>query len=97
MPKGYAIFNEHIRDQAGYDGYLAKAVPTLGQFGGRPLIVADGPEVIEPEWQGSRIVVIEFDSVDAARNWYNSPEYQAVVGERHASCDAGAVIVPGLA
>ena len=29
MPKGYAIFTETIRDQAGYDRYVQKAVPTI--------------------------------------------------------------------
>jgi uncharacterized protein (DUF1330 family) len=96
MPKGYAIFTETIRDQAGYDGYVEKALPTIVESGGRPIVVHDDPEVLEGQSPGSRIVVLEFDSVDAARDWYNSPAYQAVVGERHASTDADAVIVAGF-
>ena len=44
----------------------------------------------------ARTVVLEFDSEDAARNWYESPAYQAVVGERHASAATNAVIVSGF-
>ena len=44
----------------------------------------------------ARTVVLEFDSEDAARNWYGSPAYQAVVGERHASAATNAVIVSGF-
>lgn len=96
MPKGYAIFTEVIQDRARYDGYVQKALPTVMQNGGRAIIVADNAEVIEGEWHGSRVVVLEFDSVEAARNWYDSSEYQSVIGERHASTEANAVIVSGF-
>ena len=96
MAKGYAIFTEVIRDQARYDGYVQKALPTVSQHGGRPIVVDDSPEQIEGKWHGSRTVILEFDSVQAARDWYKSSDYQAVIGERHASADANAVIVGGL-
>lgn len=53
----------------------------------------DDPEVIEGTWHGTRTVVLEFDSVDAARNWYRSSQYQTVVGERHACTESNTVIV----
>ena len=96
MAKGYVLFSETINDQEGYDAYLQKALPTVSASGGRPIVAQDGPETIEGEWQASRIVVLEFDSVDAARKWYNSPAYQAIIGERQRSADAMAVIVSGL-
>lgn len=96
MPKGYAIFTETINDQAGYDGYVAKALPTIVQRGGKVVVVHDDPDVIEGNWHGSRTVVLEFESVGAAREWYNSPEYQAIVGERHAAAEANAAIVSGF-
>ena len=96
MPKGYVIFTEAIRDQTRYDGYVQKAVPTIIQQGGRPIVVHDNPEVIEGQWHGSRTVVLEFDSVEAARDWYTSSGYQAVIGERLASAEANAAIVSGF-
>ena len=96
MAKGYVIFTEVIQDQARYDGYVQKALPTILQGGGRPIVVHDGPEVIEGKWHGTRTVVLEFDSVDSARKWYRSSGYQSVVGERHASAEANAAIVSGF-
>jgi uncharacterized protein (DUF1330 family) len=96
MPKGYAIFTVVIRDQTRYDGYVQNALPTVIQQGGQPIVVDDHPEVTEGQWHGSRTVVLEFDSVEAARKWYRSSAYQAIVGERHASADANAVIVSGF-
>jgi uncharacterized protein (DUF1330 family) len=96
VAKGYIIFSETTRDQAGFQAYVDKAVPTLLQAGGRPIIFHEGPEVLEGTWPHARIVVAEFDSVEAARKWYHSPEYQAVIGERHASADADAILVAGM-
>ena len=96
MAKGYVIFTEVIRDQPRYDGYVQKAVPTILKSGGRPIVVHDNPEVIEGKWHGTKTVVLEFDSVEAARKWYRSPEYQSVIRERHASAEANAVIVAGF-
>jgi uncharacterized protein (DUF1330 family) len=96
MPKGYAMFTEVIRDQAGYEAYVQKALPIVIQAGGRPIIVHDNPEVLEGRWHGTRTVVLEFESVEAARAWYTSPGYQAVVGQRHRAAEANAVIVGGF-
>lgn len=96
MPKGYVIVTETINDQAVYEGYVMKALPTILQHGGKAIVVHDDPEVLEGDWHGTRTVVLEFDSVDAARDWYNSSDYQAIVGERHASAEANAAIVGGF-
>jgi uncharacterized protein (DUF1330 family) len=96
MPKGYMIFTEDIHDDAGFDVYAGQAIPTVIQAGGRIIVVEDAPELIEGSWHGKRTVVVEFDSVEAARNWYRSPEYQGVVGLRHAAADTNAVIVAGF-
>jgi uncharacterized protein (DUF1330 family) len=41
-------------------------------------------------------VIAEFDSVEAARGWYHSPAYQAVVNLRHAAAASNAVIIAGF-
>ena len=96
MAKGYVIFVETVHDQARYDGYVQKAIPTILQSGGTPIVVQDDPAVIEGEWARPRTIVLEFASVEAAQSWYTSPEYQAVIAERHSSADANAVIVGGF-
>jgi uncharacterized protein (DUF1330 family) len=96
MPKGYVILTVNINDQDAFQGYVEKATGTIMAQGGSAAVVDDAVEVIEGEWPWGRTVVLEFESVDKAREWYNSPEYQAVVGERHAAADANAVIVSGF-
>ena len=43
----------------------------------------------------SRTVVLEFPSVKAAKAWYNSSEYQEIIGIRHANATGFAQIVEG--
>ena len=87
----YIIFTEDIHDAEALQAYGAKAVPTVLQYGGVPRIVG-GAEVVEGEWHGQQTVMIEFESVEAAKAWYDSPEYQAVVGQRHAAATSNAAI-----
>ncbi len=96
MPKGYVIFTEDIHDQPEIDAYAQLAIPTILEAGGRLLVVEDAPEQIEGSWHGQRTVVLEFDSVEAARSWYQSAEYQQHAGRRHAAADSNAAIVAGL-
>ena len=96
MAKGYFMITEDIKDQDGMNAYSGKALPTILQNGGKLIIVERNAEVLEGTWHGTQTLVVEFESVDAARAWYNSDAYQAVIGERHAAADSNAVIVGGF-
>ena len=54
------------------------------------------PEVLEGQWHGTQTVVLEFESVEAAREWYNSDAYQEAAKLRQAAADCNGVIVSGL-
>ncbi len=76
MPKGYVIVTETIKDPVGLEAYARAAAATLLASGGSILAVDDGPQQLEGDWHGDRTVVIEFESVEAARAWYESAEYE---------------------
>jgi len=96
MAKGYFIFTEDIKDPEALQAYAGKAIPTIMQGGDRPIVVDSNVDVIEGTWHGQQTIIVEFESVDAAKAWYNSDAYQAVIGERHAAADSNAVIVSGF-
>jgi uncharacterized protein (DUF1330 family) len=96
MPKGYVIFTEAVHDPAGLAEYAQKAAPAMAGRDFKPLVVADDHEVLEGEWHGTRTVILEFPSVEAANDWYRSPEYQAAVPIRQAAAECNAVIVAGF-
>ena len=96
MAKGYFIFTEDVHDADAMGAYAGKAIPTIMQSGGRPIIVDQNVDVVEGKWHGTQTVVLEFDSVEAAKGWYNSEAYQSIIGERHAAGESNAVVVAGF-
>jgi uncharacterized protein (DUF1330 family) len=96
MPKGYVIVTESINDPEGMAAYGRAAGPTIAAGGAAVLAVDQSPEVLEGTWHGNQTVVLEFESVEAARAWYFSPAYQDAAKLRHAVADSNAVIVSGF-
>jgi len=96
MPKGYVILTEAIKDQAGMDAYSRAAGPSMAEGGASVLAVDGQPQVLEGAWHGDRTVVLEFESVEAARAWYESPAYEKAKPLRQAAADCNAVIVSGF-
>nr|WP_230204903.1 DUF1330 domain-containing protein [Parafrankia elaeagni] len=97
VPKGYVILTETIHDPAGMAEYSRLSGASLAEHGGRVLVVDDDVEVLEGSWPGRRTIVIEYESVEKAREWYRSAGYQAALPLRQAAADCNAVIASGFA
>ena len=93
MPKAYVIFQETITDREGIKAYGAAAAKASGA---KPIAFTPAAEVLEGEWPADQTVVLEFESVEAAKAWYNSPEYQAAVPLRQKAANTNVAIIPGL-
>ena len=65
------------------------------QTGSSPKLVAvdDDPIVIEGDWHGSRVVILEFEDEAAFHAWYDSPEYQSALQIRLAASDSRSALV----
>ena len=74
MP-AFVIANITIVDPVRYEDYRRMVPATLVPFGGRFVVRGGQTEVLEGEWRPSRLVLLEFPSVERARAWWNSPEY----------------------
>jgi uncharacterized protein (DUF1330 family) len=96
MSKGYVILTEAIKDPEGMNAYAQAAAPAMGQGGCKILAVDTKPQVVEGSWHGNQTVVLEFDSVDAARAWYESETYQKAAKLRQAAAECNAVIISGF-
>ena len=92
----YFVVNSTIDDLALLDDYLQSAAPTIGIVPIKVLAVDLDTKAVEGEAAGNRTVIMEFESEDDFRRWYDSPEYQAVVGKRHAATTGFAILAQGL-
>jgi uncharacterized protein (DUF1330 family) len=94
MPKGYVILTEAIKDLEGMKAYGRAAGAAMA--GASILAVDTAPTVVEGSWHGDQTVVLEFESVDAARAWYESEGYQKAAKLRQSAADCNAVIISGF-
>ena len=95
-PKGYIVAEVTVTNPSAYEGYRQAVSPIVARHGGVYLVRGGRAEMLEGSAAG-RVVVIEFPSVAAARAFYESPEYQAIVGARKANSISRVVLVDGAA
>ena len=93
--KGYVVANIEVSDPVAYEAYRSQTGAIIAQYGGRALIRGGAIEVREGDPGLSRLVILEFDSVEAASTFYDSPEYQAIVPIRQAHAESTLCIVEG--
>ncbi len=85
-----------VKDAEKFKDYL-KAIPSvIKQFGGKFLVRGGDFEICEGSWNPKRLVMVEFESMQKAKQFYNSPEYQAIIGLRQSSAYTEWVFVDGL-
>lgn len=91
---GYFIFELDIFDQAGFEEYRKVArIDLLTRMGGEIVVNSQRIEPLEGDWSPSSIVIARFPTFDAARDFYNSSEYQAVIGMRRRSAKSRGILV----
>ena len=81
-----------VKDPKLYREYQAAAATTIQASGGDVVAFDVAAETIEGTPPGPQTVILKFESTEAARAWYRSPGYQAVVGKRLAATEGFAVI-----
>lgn len=97
MP-AYVIGQLEIFDPDAYRAYLDGFMPSFERYGGTLLATSSqDTETLEGEWALPRTVLMRFPSGDAARAWYNDPEYRALAAIRHRTARANLVVVDGIA
>ncbi|MEM9278418.1 MAG: DUF1330 domain-containing protein [Pseudomonadota bacterium] len=101
MPKGYWIAHVGADDPSSfhsdaYKSYVSGAAPTFEQFGGRFLARGGGFETAEGSDLGSRHVVIEFPSLEAAQSCYHSQAYADAKQHRQSVSSATIILVEGI-
>ncbi len=73
-----AYFIIDMEDQERFETYQKLVPTTVTQYGGRYLVRGGQLEVLEGQWHPTRLVVLEFPSMAAAKRWYESEEYRKI-------------------
>lgn len=96
MP-AYIIALEVINDREEFNKYRAGVHEVLDKYKGQTIVSNEDVEIIEGEWPYTKTVVVRFPSVEEAKRWYKSPEYQKVVQHRFRAATTNLILVEGKA
>ena len=95
MAKGYLVANIRVHDKEKFAEFSGMAAPAIKKYGGTVLAKGPGAERLEGEVKGI-VMMVEFESIDAARTFYNSEEYQAAKAVREGCSETDLMIIEGL-
>jgi len=94
---GYIIGQVEVKDPEAYKEYIARAPATIARHGGEYLVRGGALEVLEGEWARERTVVLRFPSVEDAKRWHASPEYEEPKALRNRVALTNMVVIEGVA
>ena len=92
----YVIVETDITDPERYEQYKAASPAAVQAGGGRFLVRGGELAVLEGDWHPSRLVVLEFEDLAAARAWYRSETYQQAKELRDGAARLRMVAVQGV-
>ena len=93
--KGYLIANLDIQDQPTFQRYREQVMPLIAKYGGRYIVRGGEVQDVEGHLGLKRLIVLEFPTLDAARTFYDSPEYQPIKAIRFQSTTSDVALVGG--
>jgi uncharacterized protein (DUF1330 family) len=92
----YVIVEIDIVDPVGYEDYKKRASATVEKHGGKYIVRGGKTEVLEGDWQPKRIVVLQFDSMQRAKDWLHCEEYREPRKMRHRTARTNMILVEGV-
>jgi len=85
-----------IHDPELYEEYKKHTLATITKFGGRFVVRGAKTEALEGDWNPERLVILEFPSVQTAKDWWNSPEYTIAKQIRYRAAKSKMLVVESL-
>jgi len=95
MP-AYLLVRATVTDMAQYQQYMKLTPAIVEKFGGEFIIRGGDKVILEGPDSPERIVLLKFDSIEAAQRMYNSDEYQAAIKLREGAAQASFIVMEGV-
>ena len=94
---GYAIIDTEITDKETYSEFIERVASRLWSLTVvNSWFAAGAVEVVQGDWNPSRLVIIEFESADQALNWENSPEFAELRELRNGASNSNVIVIEGV-
>lgn len=91
----YVINEIVVTEAARFQTYADQVPAILAKYGGRYVIRGGAPAPVDGPPPPDKLVVLRFETREAALAWRNSPEYLAILPIREATSTSRVYIVDG--
>ena len=92
----YVVAEVEVTNPEGYREYTTQVTDTITKYGGRFLVRGGPAEVLEGDWAQVRRVIIEFESIEDAKRWWDSTEYAGPKKLRRANSKGRLILLAGV-
>jgi uncharacterized protein (DUF1330 family) len=92
----YILVDITINDPQTYERYKLLAPASIAAYHGKYLVRGGRTEVLEGDWEPSRLVILEFPGVEEAKAWFDSEEYAAAKALRQSCAATEMLLVEGF-
>ena len=92
----YVIFDIKVNNPDGYEDYKILAPSAISKYGGKYIARGGEKEVLEGDWNPERVVILEFENINNAKKWIDSPEYKVARKLRHKYASSNIIVVQGF-
>jgi uncharacterized protein (DUF1330 family) len=92
----YVVVEIDVHDPVTYEQYKKLAAESVAANGGRYIVRGGKVEILEGDWNPKRFVILEFESIETAKKWWASEQYQPAKSLRQKSASTQMIVVEGL-
>lgn len=92
----YLIANVEINNSEKFKEYMAATPNILKKYSGRFLVRGGELWIAEGDWNPKRLVVVEFDTLEQAKEFWNSEDYRPLKELRQSSAYTDMIFVDGI-
>ncbi len=90
----YIIFD--VEDPDPGDEYVKLAGESLAPFQSKVILHGGMVEVLKGDWEPKTLVMLEFESMEQARQWYKSPAYAKATDILHRAAYSNVILIEGV-
>ena len=91
----YVIAEVTVTDPQGFEDYRQMVPATVAQYGGKFVVRGGAIEKLEGNWEPKRLVIIEFESAERAKQWWASEEYREAKALRQRTAQTNLLVIQG--
>lgn len=92
----YVIVDVKVNDPELYESYKKLTPATLAAYDGKFIVRGGKTEIFEGNWQPNRFVMLEFPSVERAKEWWHSDIYTEAKAIRQKAAETNMILVEGI-